>query len=54
MMPLIEWRIVSFDAGLMAKLAFAATPEDLQAGMLDVVQLAISAESALKLAADLK
>jgi hypothetical protein len=54
MMPLIEWRIISFDSGLMAKLSFASTPEDWKAGILDVVQLGISAENALRLAADLK
>lgn len=51
MMPLIGWHFDSFSHGIMAQFQFAETPEDLAAGMLGVVQLAVSAEQAMQLAA---
>ena len=50
MMPLIGWHIDNFGHGIMAQFQFAETPEDLKEGILGVVQLAVSAEQALKLA----
>jgi hypothetical protein len=54
MMPLVHCMMDDFGEGIFAQLQFAPTPESLQTGELGVVQLAISAEQALKMAAGLK
>jgi hypothetical protein len=53
MMPLIGWHVENFGYGMMTQLQFAETPEDLEQGILGVVQLAVSAEQALKLSEQL-
>jgi hypothetical protein len=53
MMPLVAWHIENYGRGLLLQVNFAETPEDFEKGDLAVVQMAVSAEYALRLGAEL-